>query len=303
MYPYQAMRARTFSLRYQSSFSESSQDKQQRERQQRQKYRNWLVAGVGGGALVGALSATRTAVLREREQQQQSLSASASASRWPRTYAKRSPLTPTPSGSGSGSDSGPGLGGSESKKHPGLAGRNPPHKTRSATALAASLSLGHSATGVGTSSSSEMYHSPVSRDELGQATWTLLHTVGAQFPERPTRQQRRAVTQLVQSLQHVYPCHSCAQHWQSVLKEFGPPKVRSGTELRTWLCEMHNVVNQSVGKRKFDCSWQLEERWGTSASATRVGGKGKGAEKSFRSPLCGDGSGSEGDVCTIPGRK
>ena len=38
---------------------------------------------------------------------------------------------------------------------------------------------------------------PVTREELGQATWTLLHTLAAQFPEQPSRQQRKDAKQLV----------------------------------------------------------------------------------------------------------
>jgi hypothetical protein len=38
---------------------------------------------------------------------------------------------------------------------------------------------------------------PVSREELGRATWTLLHTLAAQYPEKPTRQQRRDAKRLV----------------------------------------------------------------------------------------------------------
>ncbi len=38
---------------------------------------------------------------------------------------------------------------------------------------------------------------PVTREELGRATWTLLHTLAAQFPEQPSRQQRKDANQLV----------------------------------------------------------------------------------------------------------
>lgn len=217
------MRARTLALRYQSSSFESAQEKQQRERQHRQRvrsqYRNWLFAGVGGGAVIGVLSATRTAVLGQPH-------SAVAFRRQDRPFSQNSGLAST-------SESGSNKKHAGKHRHGGLV-RSPPPKTRSATALAASLSLGHvvGPTPSGTYSKS----SPVSLDELGQATWTLLHTVGVQFPEQPTRKQRRAVTQLVESLGEVYPCHSCAKHWQSVLREFGPPKVRSGPELRTWLC-------------------------------------------------------------------
>ena len=36
-----------------------------------------------------------------------------------------------------------------------------------------------------------------SKEELGRATWTLLHTLAAQFPETPTHSQQRDAQQLV----------------------------------------------------------------------------------------------------------
>ena len=37
----------------------------------------------------------------------------------------------------------------------------------------------------------------VSREELGRATWLLLHTLAAQYPDRPSKQQKKDVTTLV----------------------------------------------------------------------------------------------------------
>lgn len=39
----------------------------------------------------------------------------------------------------------------------------------------------------------------VSQAEVGRATWIFLHTLAAQYPERPSRQQRRDVRNLVSS--------------------------------------------------------------------------------------------------------
>ena len=35
------------------------------------------------------------------------------------------------------------------------------------------------------------------KEVVGRATWTLLHTIAAQYPDNPTRQQRRDATDLV----------------------------------------------------------------------------------------------------------
>eukprot|EP00249_Psilotum_nudum_P022225 c28422_g2_i1 orf=702-1481(-) len=57
-----------------------------------------------------------------------------------------------------------------------------------------------------------------SKEELGRATWTLLHTIAAQFPARPTRQQQCDVKELMAILSRIYPCKQCADHFKEVLK-------------------------------------------------------------------------------------
>lgn len=38
---------------------------------------------------------------------------------------------------------------------------------------------------------------PITKDDLGRATWTLLHTLAAQYPQNPTRRQQKDVQTLV----------------------------------------------------------------------------------------------------------
>jgi FAD-linked sulfhydryl oxidase len=59
---------------------------------------------------------------------------------------------------------------------------------------------------------------PVSKEDLGRATWTFLHTLAAQFPEHPTRQQQRDARVLIESMTRIYPCADCAQHFQAIVK-------------------------------------------------------------------------------------
>lgn len=67
---------------------------------------------------------------------------------------------------------------------------------------------------------------PFSKEELGRATWTLLHTLAAQFPDHPTRQQKRDAKELSKScaswiaswiLAMDVPCTQCCEQkpWKS----------------------------------------------------------------------------------------
>ncbi|KAJ1442483.1 ERV/ALR sulfhydryl oxidase domain [Sesbania bispinosa] len=101
---------------------------------------------------------------------------------------------------------------------------------------------------------------PVTKEELGRATWTFLHTLAAQYPDNPTRQQKKDVKELVQILSRMYPCKECADHFKEVLRA-NPVQAGSHAEFSQWLCHVHNVVNRSLGKPVFPCE-RVDARWG-----------------------------------------
>jgi len=101
--------------------------------------------------------------------------------------------------------------------------------------------------------------SPITKEEIGRATWTFLHTLAAQYPEKPTRQQRRDAASLIDILTRMYPCGECARHFRAVVAEV-PPRVASRQEFSLWMCQVHNVVNRSLGKPIFNCNL-TNSRW------------------------------------------
>lgn len=101
---------------------------------------------------------------------------------------------------------------------------------------------------------------PVTKEELGRATWTFLHTLAAQYPENPTRQQKKDVKELMAIMSRIYPCKECADHFKEVLRA-NPVQVGSQAEFSQWLCHVHNIVNRSLGKPVFPCE-RVDARWG-----------------------------------------
>ncbi|RLN40685.1 hypothetical protein C2845_PM01G06850 [Panicum miliaceum] len=100
---------------------------------------------------------------------------------------------------------------------------------------------------------------PLTKEEVGRATWMLLHTIAAQFPDEPTRQQKRDVKELMHIISRLYPCKECADHFKEVLKA-NPVQAGSQAEFSQWLCYVHNVVNRSLGKPIFPCQ-RVTARW------------------------------------------
>eukprot|EP00877_Chromochloris_zofingiensis_P003706 jgi/Chrzof1/13336/Cz07g29100.t1 len=95
--------------------------------------------------------------------------------------------------------------------------------------------------------------------ELGHATWTLLHAMAAYYPEKPSLGQQAKMLALIEALGDFYPCTECAAHMRKELRH-NPPKVSDNKQLSQWMCELHNEVNERLGRPKFDCS-KVFERW------------------------------------------
>ncbi|KAF1318229.1 Augmenter of liver regeneration, partial [Globisporangium splendens] len=108
---------------------------------------------------------------------------------------------------------------------------------------------------------------PLGREELGNATWGLLHSMGIYYPEKPSKEYQEKTKTFIEALALMYPCVHCAEDFQNEVKK-SPPKVDSRTSFSLWLCEQHNIVNKKIGKPAFPCTMEkLDERWKKGRSA------------------------------------
>jgi hypothetical protein len=64
---------------------------------------------------------------------------------------------------------------------------------------------------------------PLDKNELGRATWNLLHTIAAYYPDEPTPEQQSAAIAFVESLAKLYPCPHCAEDFREDIKK-NPPR-------------------------------------------------------------------------------
>jgi len=101
---------------------------------------------------------------------------------------------------------------------------------------------------------------PADVEQLGRATWTMLHTMAATYPTNPTPLQQFETKQFMGLFGRMYPCHACADDFRMWMRDGNEPRVSNRDEFGRWLCEAHNAVNVKLGKEEFNCN-RWEERW------------------------------------------
>ncbi|BGP71411.1 Growth factor [Rhodotorula toruloides ATCC 204091] len=103
---------------------------------------------------------------------------------------------------------------------------------------------------------------PPDVERLGRHTWTFLHTTASYFPPQPSQHQKSSMLGLLRALPTLYPCGVCADHLGQYMKTHPPEAaVEKGREaLEGWLCNVHNEVNERLGKDKFNCA-NVPQRW------------------------------------------
>ena len=117
---------------------------------------------------------------------------------------------------------------------------------------------------------------PPDREELGRATWALMHSVAAYYPDQPNVEDKRAARGLVSAIARLYPCSHCREDFRTEI-ERSPPKVESQEEFSRWVCEQHNAVNDKLGRQAFTCGdpGALRERWRFGSERCRESWRGE----------------------------
>eukprot|EP00933_Yihiella_yeosuensis_P038854 TRINITY_DN32792_c0_g1_i1.p1 TRINITY_DN32792_c0_g1~~TRINITY_DN32792_c0_g1_i1.p1 ORF type:complete len:156 (-),score=17.08 TRINITY_DN32792_c0_g1_i1:81-548(-) len=93
---------------------------------------------------------------------------------------------------------------------------------------------------------------PPDRAEIGRATWRYLHTMAANYPERPSKEERNDAQAWLTSFVQFYPCSHCAEGFVEICDAM-PPKFGSRQDYAVWWCEAHNKVSEELKNETRKC--------------------------------------------------
>lgn len=87
----------------------------------------------------------------------------------------------------------------------------------------------------------------------GPHIWETLHIVSFHMPENPTQQEQDDILELVYVIGKTLPCDNCRTHFSKLLNSY-PPQYHSQSrdKFTRWLVEVHNRVNERLGKPRID---------------------------------------------------
>lgn len=92
-------------------------------------------------------------------------------------------------------------------------------------------------------------------EELGSATWKMMHSLAYNYPHQPAFHLKYAWYNVFELLVHNYPCQTCRDHLWDNIERYGV-HVANRTDLSMWLCWLHNDVNKQRNKQVYDCSME-----------------------------------------------
>ncbi|KRX05361.1 ERV/ALR sulfhydryl oxidase domain [Pseudocohnilembus persalinus] len=117
--------------------------------------------------------------------------------------------------------------------------------------------------GLGEQEENDNSQSHMTRSELGQHGWSLLHMIAVTFPDTVDDQFIMKTNVFLNLFGQFYPCKECSEHFLKNL-ENNPFQGRTKQEFKIYVCELHNEVNQRLGKPIVDCKNEIDQLWGKS---------------------------------------
>jgi hypothetical protein len=103
----------------------------------------------------------------------------------------------------------------------------------------------------------------------GPFFWHTIHIVALGYPSKPSYGDKKAAKEFYESLKFLIPCPICREHYAQHLHESPlTPHLDRREDLFRWTVDLHNRVNEKLGKRRFSEQEAI-------AYYTRLGNRGR----------------------------
>lgn len=96
----------------------------------------------------------------------------------------------------------------------------------------------------------------------GPHLWSYLHYSASQYPDKPTKSQKKRMKQWLWTLGVTIPCSQCSHHYTQHIKKHKmnlDSICNSKANLFTFLVDTHNKVNERSGKNAMTYQKAIEE--------------------------------------------
>jgi len=90
-------------------------------------------------------------------------------------------------------------------------------------------------------------------DVWGPHGWKFIHYVTLGYPYQPSQKDKNYYLQFFETLKNVIPCSICGNHFKQHMKLFPLTDtiLSNKKQFIEWGINMHNLVNESNGKKTF----------------------------------------------------
>ena len=92
-------------------------------------------------------------------------------------------------------------------------------------------------------------------DDWGKSYWKVAHAVTFLYSDEPSEEEKGRMIRFFQLFPFLLPCSICGLHFVNTLshkKPLNDDVLASRDTLSRWLVEVHNLVNERVGKSQVD---------------------------------------------------
>ena len=97
----------------------------------------------------------------------------------------------------------------------------------------------------------------------GPSLWHYLHTMSFNYPNKPTREDKKNYKNFIHNLKHVLPCKYCRMNLKKNLKDLPlrDKDLKNRANFSLWMFRLHEHINKMLGKKSGLTYKEVRERY------------------------------------------